>query len=238
MQSGTFDFLPHSSPTSAAEGGRFKLSIRERITQALLRASEKDCNEPRNRFIPRNALFEMISMEGAEQILRASLGRHVEDTIRLQEMARDISPSPGACVCCFRYCTGRRMILATLLLFGREDIIPSYLSLQSPQFCDKDLPLSLESLNNIDNNLSARERELFIHMQWQVYTPFLAESELDKSRDIVRLHEQISLPWMEKERIGERMQGEVSYIEQIKIYPGNHDLVSFIVGEAMSRALT
>lgn len=226
MQGATGNLPPESSPASPADAGRCRLSIRESITQALWRASEKDCNDSRNRFVPRGALINIINNECAERVLQASLGRRAEDMTRLQELARDISPSPGACVCYFRSCTGRRMILATLLLFGREDLIFSCLSLRSPQICDYDLPLSLDSLDDIDHNLDAKEKELFIHMQWQVYTPFLTDFDPDRNQSLKAFPEQVSLPWMEKTRIGERMPGEVSYVEQIKIFPGNHDLVS------------
>lgn len=227
MQGATVDVPPDSSAPGPAEGGHCRLT-RENITQALLRASKKDCNDSRNRFIPRGALIDIIDTECAERILVDSLGRRVEDMTFLQEMAHHISPGPGKCICCVQYCTGRRMILSTLLLCGREDLMLSRFFLQSSRICDNDLPLSFDSLDGIDDDLSASEKELFIHMQWQVYTPFLIKLKPDKIQTPETFPEEVSLPWIEKARIGERIPGEVSYIEQIKICPRNHDLVSCI----------
>lgn len=227
MQGATVDLPPDSSAPGPAEGGHCRL-MRENITQALLRASKKDCNDSRNRFVPRGALIDIIDAERVERILQDSLGRRVEDMAFLQEMAHLISPGPGRCICCFEYCTGRRMILSTVLLCGREDLLLSRLFLKGSRICDNDLPLSFDSLDGIDDDLSASEKELIIHMQWQVYTPFLTKLKPDKIHTPETFPEEASLPWIEKARIGERIPGEVSYIEQIEISARNHDLVSYI----------
>ncbi|KAK2609575.1 hypothetical protein N8I77_003071 [Diaporthe amygdali] len=194
-------------------------ATRDRITQALLRASEKDCNDSRNRFIPRAALIEIINLEEVGEILKAR-----EDADHWQNVAQDICPAHQGCACGWRYCTGRRMIFATLLLCRREELMLSRFYLRNPQLCDKDLPLNSDFFNNTDLNVSAKERELFIYTQWQVYTPFLTEFGTGNNQAVGELPMEVSLPWREKARIGKPILGEVSYVERIEIYPDSHDL--------------
>lgn len=120
------------------------------------------------------------------------------------------------------------MIFATLLLCGREDLLLSSFFSRTAQICDNDLPLQLASLDDIDDNLSEKERELFIHSQWHVYTPFLKKLDTEQAQEVEVLPEQVSLPWASKERIGQPMPGEVSYVEQVQIHLQSHNLVSEI----------
>ncbi|KAL1860681.1 hypothetical protein Daus18300_009024 [Diaporthe australafricana] len=65
-------------------------------------------------------------------------------------------------------------------------------------------------------------------MQFQVYTPFLTDIYSGKDREIVTFPEEVSMPWIRKTRLGEHILGEVSYVEEIEIHPGNHDLAENI----------
>lgn len=131
------------------------------------------------------------------------------------------------------------MIFATLLLCGREDLLLTSFFTRPAQFCDKDLPLRLESLqvDNIDYNLTEKEKELLIHSQWHVYTPFLKKFDIERGQDVESLPEQVSLPWARKERIGQQMPGEVSYVEQVEIHLHSHNLVGDTVNTSMQEIL-
>lgn len=228
MQGATVDFPQHNSGISPAEAGHCGLRFRESVTQALLQALQKDCNDSRNRFVPRGALINIITMECAERVLQASLRRPVEDMTWLQKMARDISPSPEACFCRFKHCTGGRMILATLFLCGKEDLILSFFLPSKPQICDSSLPFRFNSPDVFDYGLTTEDREILTSFQWYVYTPFLTGITSGRKEDIVMFPEEASLPWMSKERLEEPALGEVSYVERIEIHPCNHALVSLI----------
>lgn len=118
------------------------------------------------------------------------------------------------------------MILATLFLCGREDLILSFLSPEGPPTCDKDLPLRFNSSEDLNFGLSKADTELFTHFQWHVYTPFLTGITSKKREDVAAFPEEVSLPWMEKARIGEPTLGQVSHVDKIEIHSLNHDLVN------------
>lgn len=120
------------------------------------------------------------------------------------------------------------MIYATLLLCGREDLLLSLFFSRTAQICDNDLPFQLALLDDIDEKLSEKEKELFIHSQWHVYTPFLKKFDTEQAQQVEILPEQVSLPWARKERIGQPMPGEVSYVEQVQIHLQSHNLVGEI----------
>lgn len=215
---------PHWGPentTSSIDTGTPGQAIRPNITQELLRASERDCNDSRNRFIPRAKLFDIIKVSLVEQLLRTIPGSHIQDAVRY------ICPDLGECFCDSVNCTGRRMILGTLFLCGREDLILKFLPPQSPDTCDTSLPLRFNSPGASHHGLSEAERELFTHFQWHVYTPFLTGIASGKE-DVAVVPNEVSLPWMEKERIDEG-NNEVSYVERIEVHPLNHNLVSLTV---------
>lgn len=123
------------------------------------------------------------------------------------------------------------MIFSILLLCAREDLLPSLFSPRSPRLCDQVLPLRSDLRNAIYENLSPKEKELFIHRQWQVYTPFLTEIARGKVQADLKIDEEVSLPWATKERIGERFPGEVSFVEKVKIHPCSNNLVRKALGE-------
>lgn len=206
------------------------------ITHELLRASKKDCNDSRHRFIPRAKLVDIINAELVEQLLQEIPGVCAEDVSHRQDAVQHISPRPGECSCGCRHCTGRRMILATLFLCGREDLILSFLPPAKHQTCDKNLPFLLNSAEAFDYGLNAEERELFTHFKWHVYTPFI-HGITSERRGFAAFREEVSLPWMEKSRIGDQVSGEVSYVEKIEIHYPNHDLVSCTVEPSRSVGL-
>lgn len=125
------------------------------------------------------------------------------------------------------------MILATLFLFDKEQQIFSFFSASNPEICDQILPLRFNSSDDYEYGLSPEERQLFTYFQWHVYTPVLTGIISGNEDDVVAFHEETSLPWKGKERIGEQSLGERSFVERIEIYSHNHDLVSLTVNTAM-----
>ncbi|KAH8753541.1 kinase-like domain-containing protein [Diaporthe sp. PMI_573] len=199
-------------------------AIGANIGQKLLLALKKDFKNPRGRFLPRAKLIEIIDDEVVEQLLQRVAGECIKDASHLQKAVQRICLGPKVCSCGCRHCTGGRMILATLFLCGKEDIILSFFPLSKPQICDKSLPLRFHSTDDFSFILSAEERELFDLFQWHVYTPFIAGITSDQRQNVAAFPNEVSLPWMEKERIGEHEEGEVSYVEKIKVHHLNHDL--------------
>jgi hypothetical protein len=218
------------NPTTSLPLRTPEAANRTNITQVLLRASEQGCNNSRNRFVPRHMLVHIIDDMLVEQLLRTIPGRCAEDGSHRRKLVHLICPGPGECPCEWKPCTGRRMIIATLLLFGREDLILSFLPPENPQRCDKNLPFRLDALNNLSCVWGSHEKELFIHLQWQVYTPFLTRITSSEGKHVPCFPEEVSLPWKKdpEAEARKRKPGEVSFVDRIVIYSSNHDLVSRI----------
>lgn len=238
-------------------------TIRDELVQTLLLRLEKDLSDLRNlsnirvRFIPRQALVETISQEQVVQLLRQEADS--ETHCPLSDVASCISPQPGGCHCQRAECTGVRMILAILLLIGRERLVTALFCPAGPRICDQDLisgnvfdsklwatqseheesdpgpePGSptrkrLSSANvkhDLIRPLSPSERQSFIYWRWQVVSPYLTSLGSDKTGDEVP--NELSLPWQDVERANGPMEGVFSYVQKVKIFPGNHNLVSFL----------
>lgn len=213
--------------TNSLDIGIPRQAVRADATQALLRASRRDCNNSRDRFIPRARLADIISADLVGRILQTISGKCTEDLNHRKDVLKLICPNPGDCSCGDRNCLGRRMIFATLLLCGREDLIHSFLPPVDPQTCDGYLPLRFDSPGLPSYGLDQDERELFSHFQWQVCTPFLSLITSAKEKDRICFPDEVSLPWMGTTRMGDKVPGEVSYVETIEIHHLSHDLVSW-----------
>lgn len=77
--------------------------------------------------------------------------------------------------------------------------------------------------------LSPSERQLFLYWRLQVISPYLSLLSSDKTGDV--LPDELSLPWQEVEGIPGHMEQAVSYVQKVKIFPGNHNLVSFCLAQ-------
>lgn len=198
-------------------------AIRDRITQQLSRKSEADCNDSRHRFIPRAALLDVIDLGGVSEVLQTIPIEEEENGNSKQAVARQICPNPGQCSCANAHCTGGRMIFSILLLCAREDLL---LSPFFRRICDSDLPLHFAQSDEIDHDLGIKEKELFLHKQWQVYTPWLTEYDPQINQEPEIFDDEVALPWLKKKRIAKRIWGEVSFVEKVEIHPCSHNLVS------------
>lgn len=243
-------------------------TIRDELVQRLLHRLEKDLSDIPNlsdarvRFLPRQALVDIINQPQVMRLLDTFPIQARETDTTLQDVARYISPQPGTCQCQKVGCTGARMILATLLFIGREDLIELTMSPSTnSKTCDRDLPFGNKSFgykviptrprpDQDDHNesthslewspretqiagaevkpalfqhLSPPEKELFSYFQWQVMSSYLTPLGLDETGD--EQPDAICLPWQDCTRVEKPQEGQLSFVQKIKIFPGNHNLV-------------
>lgn len=74
------------------------------------------------------------------------------------------------------------------------------------------------------DHLRPSDKALFLDLQWQFMTPYITGLALDETG--VEEPDQISLPWQERERTEQTAEGNFSFVQKVKIFPGNHNLVS------------
>lgn len=216
----------------------------------------RNLSDIRARFIPRQAIIGIINQQSVMRLLQRLWKDSNEGNSRLIDAARFISPQPRSCRCRKENCTGARMILAILLLISRGDLIATLFRDKELGICDRELPFDTKFLSrrrdsqddhDQSNQSPARsptqtkiadsrldvviweclnplERDLFCYWQWQVITPYLAP--LDSEEAQLEVHDEISLPWQELARTRKPVEGEFSFVQKIKIFDGNHCLVS------------
>lgn len=220
------------------------------LVQALLRNLEKDLSDTRNlsdiriRFIPRQALLDIISEQRVERLVERLPIQPEEEESPLRDMVGYISPPTGGCRCQKEGCTGARMILSILLFIGRADLIVTLLPNRS--ICDQSLPFGTiiadettyatredqfqsrepekHACTSLFDRLSADEKDLFSYWQWHVISPFLSTLNPDETG-----HEEpdeACLPWQEIEHVRAPRLGELAYVQRIKVFPGSHNIVS------------
>lgn len=154
----------------------------------------------------------------------------------------------------------RAILAALLLAGQETHIIPLLDSSAEPRVCDQDLPFRettrcymlgpkddksttdhrevsmsreirmLQIGTNILTNLGDSERELVLHWQWHVMSPYITTlgpepPERDSEEQPHQDYDVISLPWKSVEEVRYRREGEVAYVQKLEIYPGNHNLV-------------
>lgn len=74
------------------------------------------------------------------------------------------------------------------------------------------------------DHLSPSDRALFLDLQWNFMTPYITGLAFNETG--VEVPDQISLPWQERERTEQTAEGNFSFVQKVKIFPGNHNLVS------------
>lgn len=235
------------------------LALRWKLRDCLTQESRVDLNNGRRRFIPRGTLYNIIDYPNVLELLVAISGsmlNNEQNAEDLQKTATDLCPEPGACFCRRTDCTGGRMLFATLLLLGKEDVLLSFYSSSDPRICDSALPLRFSALGD-DNALHAlasalneTERKLFEYFQWQVVTPLIVRWDQNASvgpssgepdepdERVYTFPEEISLPWsyLATEVRGRdrgiqlelEVQGQRTLVNKVQIYAENHDLVSYL----------
>ncbi|KAK1979181.1 kinase-like domain-containing protein [Colletotrichum cereale] len=209
-------------------------TARDDIACILLHASCQDLNDKRNRFVPRSSLVSLLNHEKVSSLLDASLTFNQAD---IADVARSISPSDEEkCPCGDSLCTGLRIIFATLLLLGKQEVILE-IHQSSEDICDGAWPCSdsalanyhtraAEALREILRSLTTHDEELFHQLQWQMRSPYFKKLVPTPNEQSYReLHDEVTLPWAEISMQGEILDGQVSFMQRIKIHQDHHELL-------------
>lgn len=213
--------------------------LRDEMIRRLQRASLGDLQNCRNRFIPNSALFKTLDRQSVQQLLTTPEDQPAE--AEAQNFDR-ICPEPESCGCRRRQCTGLRILLAILLLIGKEHAIWSIISSARENICDSGLPfrqtsqrLSGDDQNErsirirdalqISSSIDVTDRDLFESLQWQFLTPFIHKIEYTGAT-YAKFPYEISLPWIEILEDRKPEEGAPSHVRRLQIYPEFHNLVS------------
>lgn len=213
--------------------------LRDELIWRLQRASFGDRQNCRNRFIPNSALLDILNRKHVQQLLTTSEDQPID--LEARKFNR-ICPESGLCDCSQRHCTGLRIVLAILLLIGKEHSILSILSSAAENICDNDLPFrqipqrlggddqtgrSTRILNalQISSRIDDTDRHLFESLQWQFLTPVIHKIERTGAT-YAKFPYEISLPWAETFEDRKPEEGAPSHVRRLQIYPEFHDLVS------------
>ena len=152
----------------------------------------------------------------------------------LDELADYISPSEEAsCHCQDERCTGSRVIFASLLLMGREELVRSFHILS---FCDSKLPPQGRTPDSDSTSTRSAqisypheferlmdiEKELFHHIQWQMRAPYIERIGGRERHEV--LNENVSLPWTKLVE-ADPIDGQISRVVEIAIDDNHHNLV-------------
>lgn len=192
--------------------------------------SLRDLNDNRNRFVPRTVLISTIDSAKVSALL-SNLGQY--SSVETKRMVDIISPRDGTkCFCENSICTGLRRIFAVLVTLGKEHLILDFCN-ASPQICDSTSPcreitpdpLSDSVVGRVLGSWQPKERSLFIHLQWEMRSPYLKKLA-SPSKQYLVFDDEISLPWTDVWMEDEKVDGQVSYVQRIKIHRDHHELVS------------
>ncbi|KAK1676303.1 hypothetical protein BDP55DRAFT_113033 [Colletotrichum godetiae] len=217
--------LPRSFDVGAA---------RDVIACILLRASRQDLNNKRNRFVPRGSLMSQFNYENVSSFLRTFIS---SDETKVADVAHFVTPNEQEqCLCDDALCTGLRIIFATLFLLGKQEVILKIY--QSPvHICDGAWPCSdptsptyfsraAEALREVLQALNAHDEELFHQLQWHMRSPYFSKSDPNTNKQAYHtLHDEITLPWSEINMQREILDGQVSFVQKMKIHGDHHDLL-------------
>lgn len=201
---------------------------RNDILQTLQHQSRTDLNDSHFRFIPRGALFRILTIERVRKCVESISHPGNINSKRLDSITNYICHD---CHCQDLTCTGARVIFVSLLLIGRESIIESFSALENSRVCDKDLPFQEETFDSTRlpeafQALSPIEKELFRHFQWQMKSPYFMLLAADEGYRT--LDAEVALPWIHLKQVtnnSDPMEGEYSYVQRIEIDGSHHRFV-------------
>ncbi|OHE95973.1 serine/threonine protein kinase [Colletotrichum orchidophilum] len=157
------------------------------------------------------------------------------DEAKVAEIARFISPGDEErCPCENDVCTGLRIIFATLFLLGKQELILEIYQ-SSVRICDGAWPCSdptsptystraAEALREVLRHLDAHEDELFHQLQWQMRSPYFRRGKISTEQPYRLLQDEVTLPWSELSMQGKILDGQVSFVQRIKIHQDHHEL--------------
>lgn len=215
--------------------------VRAEILEVLLRHSLEDINDGRCRFIPRDALFDVVSPSRVKQALLDCAVLDPEEETLLNQTTTYVAPHSGGCRCRLAHCTGARVIFVALLSLSEERLITSFLKTSDPAVCDKDLAQSGQQVfdSPVTNfpitfqSLSDEEKAIFFHQTLRMRSPYIEaitqrEDGGKLPSTVLEFDRQVSLPWSSLEEGPELVDGEVTMVQNVHIHPSHHDFVSII----------
>jgi hypothetical protein len=240
-------------PSISLSGHDFEDSIalqRDHVSQSLFLKSKEDLNDTSNQFVPRSALFDVISEKRVFDIAKILLREDVGDGSLLSSVAIRISPPENdACHCNDLLCTGSRITFAALLLTSRHDILIPFLKYPNIEFCDGKLPLKDpqsiwkgKTMPEEFEDLTVQQTRVFLHWQNRMRAPFFKPSTnqtpqvTGQQSDSLEVEDAVTLPWVNVEAISrlhnkvahQSTSGDRSLIQRITIDSAHHSLVSFL----------
>ena len=209
------------------------------ILRQLHRAYLPALNDYNNIFITHTALKN--ALDG--QSVRTCLQQLFSDlpVQELDVLVNYVCPRENLCSCGRAWCTGGRIIFASLLQIGEEGLINSFHSTTNPHICDTNL-LLLEDERTDEHtpepvseiaatggthrpeefaNLDPATRKLFFHIQWQMRAPFI---EMINGR-YTNVDNNAPLPWTKFHYRTVRDVGQLSRIAEISIDDDHHNLI-------------
>ncbi|KAF7534851.1 hypothetical protein G7054_g5879 [Neopestalotiopsis clavispora] len=152
------------------------------IAQILLRISSNslpDLTDGRLRFLPRDALYDIISADVVLEVLQSRPELPQEQRSDFAEIVGRISPA-GACRCGRSLCTGGRITFAALLSLSKPELIDSVFQKPEKEICDASLPQKVwpsdgtnDLLEVLRETLSPDELNRFLHFTWQMRSPLM-----------------------------------------------------------------
>ncbi|KAI0458534.1 kinase-like protein [Xylaria acuta] len=194
---------------------------RYRILRGLQIASEADLSGGHCRFVPRRHLLRILD----KQRVADHLATLLDDQKLLDRLSSYTSPGQGeTCHCQDSLCTGSRIILASLIQIGREDLIESLHDQSDPKVCDRSLPFSERNpLPGSLNSLAEKEKHLFKHAQRQMRSHYLRKVA-PGIQTFQELDQDAPLPFLYVDEGESSISGDFTIIRRIRIDPDHHNL--------------
>ncbi|KAK8039846.1 kinase domain-containing protein [Apiospora rasikravindrae] len=151
-------------------------ALRDKGMQALLRASQEDASDERLRFVPRESIIREISPGFISRVLRRVRDNDDDIAVSVEKATNHISPRM-VCQCKKPFCTGSRVIFASLLFAGLHGILVHFLHAAQPDDCDSSLWKLSQAEATFDDDttvfhhiyqLKGAPRDLFFYWVYQL----------------------------------------------------------------------
>ncbi|KAK8134612.1 hypothetical protein PG984_006624 [Apiospora sp. TS-2023a] len=236
--------------------------LRDSGMQALLHASQEDVSDERLRFVPRESIIKEISPGFISRVLRRATNTKCDIAAIVQTATNRIGPRvPALCHCRKPFCTGSRVIFASLLFSGLHDILVHFIHAAQLGICDSSSweELDHEKRGTGDGDpilheikhLQKIKKELFFYWVYQL-TPLCFTKDGDSGQiEKLELKDKIRLPWTSIERttgpagrdltrasVKTQVIGAHSAkVENVCIHPSHHELGGSTKGFALKTFL-
>ncbi|KAK8093719.1 kinase domain-containing protein [Apiospora hydei] len=112
--------------------------LRDKGMQALLLASQEDVSDERLRFVPRDSIIQEISPDFISTVLQHISNKDADIASLISKATNRIGPRAD-CHCKKPFCTGSRVLFASLLFAGLHGILEHFIRAALPAICDSSL---------------------------------------------------------------------------------------------------